>query len=291
MTPKDRLVVALSGRAGDAAVIRYAQWLAGRSDTVDRPPAERRPPLRAGSAAQGSVAVDEADGLVLAAPRATEYVDVSAGGAADWLAELAADAGTAAVLVGEARGGRAVTALVRRAACSVWYIPDAAAPDPSRILVPVDFSVRAADALRVATTLARLGGAAECLALHVYFDASPFADAARDGRLRAGLAETYARFMVPIDPLDVRVTPLFRACPDVAAGIHRAAAEHAADLIVLASRGRSRVAALLHESTAEQALRDCRVPLLVVKHFGAQLGLLRVLRDPAFRRRNDLRFN
>jgi hypothetical protein len=48
---------------------------------------------------------------------------------------------------------------------------------------------------------------------------------------------------------------------------------------------------LLDESIAERTLRDCRTPLLVVKHFGAQLGLLGVLRERAVARGNEPRFN
>jgi nucleotide-binding universal stress UspA family protein len=219
-----------------------------------------------------------------------EYVDISSGRPLDRLLASAADPETAAVLVGEALGRRRLRALARRAACSVWFVPGGAAPVVRRVLVPVDFSVRSADCLRVATALARLSEA-ECLALHVYFNESILAGPEQDRALRARLAEAYARFAGPIDTLGVKVTPLLDEAAGVARAVLRAAAERDADLIVLASRGRSWAGALLHEGVAGQVLRDCRVPLLVVKHFGARLGLLRVLREPAYRRRNDLRFN
>jgi nucleotide-binding universal stress UspA family protein len=237
------------------------------------------------------VTVARADGPVVSAPQVVEYVKVPPSRPADRLLELAADTGAAAVLVGAGVGLRCVRALVRRATCSVWFIPDGAVPSARRILVPVDFTVRAADCLRVATVLARLSDAGECLALHVYFNASLVADAAQDRRLRAGMAERYAQFLGPIDLLNVPVRPLFRECAIAADAVNQTAADQDADLIVLATRGRTPVAALLDESLAEQTLRHCRVPLLVVKHFGARLGLLSLLRDPDFGRRNVLRCN
>ena len=70
-----------------------------------------------------------------------------------------------------------------------------------------------------------------------------------------------------------------------------AAADHDADLIVMASRGRTWAGTLLRESVSGQTLRNGHVPMLVVKHFGAQLGLLGLLREPAISRSNDMRFN
>jgi nucleotide-binding universal stress UspA family protein len=291
MTPEHRLVVALSGRDEDAALLRYANALTELNGGARRLPTASRGRRTARPATAAPVVVDQGDGLVVAAPQAVEYVKVSSGRALDRLRALAADPETEAVLVGEAVGRRQLRALVRQAACSVWFVPDGAAPEVGRILVPVDFSVRAADCLRVATVLARLSAAAECLALHVYFDESVLPSPERDQALRAQVSAAYARFLEPIDTLKVRVTPLFQEAAGVARVINRTAAEQDADLVILASRGRTWAGALLHESVAEQTLRECRVPLLVVKHFGARLGLWRVLREPAFSRRHDLRFN
>jgi nucleotide-binding universal stress UspA family protein len=289
MTPENRLVVALSGRDQDAALIRYANALAERNSRAGHIPTTRRGrrPARPESAVR---VVDQGEELVLSAPQGVEYVDVSSAPTVDRLLAIANHPQTEAVLVGEAIGRRPLRALVRWAACSVWFVPDGAFPEVRRILVPVDFSLRAADCLRVATVLARLS-AAECLALHIAFSESVLPGPEQDRALWARAAEAYARFVDPIDTLNVRVTPLFREAADVARAINQAAAEQDADLIVLASRGRTWAGALLHESVAARALRQCRVPLLVVKHFGAQLGLLPLLRELVFAPRNSPRFN
>ncbi len=87
------------------------------------------------------------------------------------------------------------------------------------------------------------------------------------------------------------VQPLFVECSSIPRAIQRAAAEHNVDLIVMASRGRTWPGALLRPSNAVQTLKGCPAPLLVLKHFGARQGLFGVIRDPAFRKQNDLRFN
>jgi nucleotide-binding universal stress UspA family protein len=202
---------------------------------------------------------------------------------------------TDAILVGPGSTGpgdrRLGACLVREAGCSVWLVPERAPTPPRRILIPVDFSVRAADSLRVATALARLSGTAECLALHVAFNDSLSASPESSARLRREIEGRYDRFLAGVDCLGVRVTPLFQEGANVARTILRTAEEQEADLIVMASRGRTRVGAIFLESVAEQTLHATPVPLLVVKHFGARLGAWRAFRDPAFRRKNDMRFN
>jgi nucleotide-binding universal stress UspA family protein len=289
MTSGNRLVVALSGRDDDAALISYANAVAELNRAVARVPAENRG-RRAGRPLPGAALAEAADRLVVTAPRSVECVHVSAARAAEQLLATAAEPATDALLVGEGVGWQQARDLVRRATCSVWFVPRGAATVFQRILVPVSFSVRAADCLRVATVLAKLNGKAVCLALHVYCDDSILADPVYDRVLRLQAAEAYSRFIRPIDTLGVPVTPILRDGVDVARAVNRTATEQAADLIVVGSRGRTRAGALLCASLAERVLGECPVPMLVVKHFGARRGALSILVDPDFGRRNDLRF-
>jgi hypothetical protein len=73
--------------------------------------------------------------------------------------------------------------------------------------------------------------------------------------------------------------------------IGRVAAREGADLVVMATRGRSRSAAILLGSVAEETIVETRVPLLVVKHFGARMGVLQALLDRSFRRRRGPQFD
>jgi nucleotide-binding universal stress UspA family protein len=289
MTSGNRLVVALSGRDDDASLVRYAHAVAELNCRAAPVPAENRG-RRTGRPSPGAAVADVDGGVIVAAPTTVECVDASTDRAVEQLMAVAADPSTDAVLIGDGVGRRQVRDLLRRAACSVWFVPRGADPALNRILVPVDFSVRSADCLRVAAVLTRLGGRAECLALHVYCNDSVLADPVYDRVLRHRAAEAYARFMGPIDTLGVPVTPILRDGVDVARAVNRTATEQTADLMVLGSRGRTRAGAFLAASVAERALAECPVPLLVLKHFGARRGALSILLDPDFQNRNDLRF-
>jgi nucleotide-binding universal stress UspA family protein len=186
---------------------------------------------------------------------------------------------------------RLARALVRKATCSVWFVPPNVPPKIRRIVVPIDFTTRAADSLRVATAIASLSGAAECLTLHVYFNESLCPAAEHDALLRQGLAQRYGKFAAVIDNLGVKVLPLFREGARAARVINRTVGEEGADLIVMASRGRSWLGGLLRASLAGEVLQECCVPLLVVKHFGARLGWLNLLRERLNDGNSGVRFN
>ena len=79
------------------------------------------------------------------------------------------------------------------------------------------------------------------------------------------------------------VPPLFEEGANVAHVIHRVAERQGCDLVVMATRGRSRSAAILLGSVTEEMIIETRVPLLVVKHFGPHLGVLQALLDRRFR--------
>jgi nucleotide-binding universal stress UspA family protein len=162
-----------------------------------------------------------------------------------------------------------------KAPCSVWMVPEGSPPTLNRILVPIDFSEPSADALRVGASLAKLTGA-ECLALHVYFNEARVTFGEYDRVLRGQEQEAFARFVAPLN-LDVSVVPVFEEGANRAHVINRVAAAHGCDLVVMATRGRSRSAAILLGSVTEETITDTALPLLVVKHYGAQIGALRAL--------------
>ncbi len=189
-------------------------------------------------------------------------------------------------LLGDRPGPTGRRALVRRLAmkapCSVWLVPEEATPKLRRLLVPIDFSEPAADALRVATSIASCHRHAECLALHVYFNEAAITYEEYDLVLRGQEEQSYRQFVAPIDCCGVRVTPLFEEGPSVVHVIERVAQQHDVDAIVMATRGRSRSSAILLGSVAEEMILATRVPLLVVKHFGARMGVLQALLDRRF---------
>lgn len=192
--------------------------------------------------------------------------------------------------MGEAAGRDLACDLVRRARSSVWFVPRDAGPPPRRVLVPIDFSLPAADSLRVAALLARLSGAEECLALHVYFNDLYLAGAWGDRAVRRAAWQRFDAFLQPIDTLGVRVTPLFREAVDVSRAIVETAAAEQVNLIVLAART-SAAPWLRQVSVAEQTVRSSAAPVLTLKHFGARRGFLDLLRETFQDRTGGLRCN
>jgi nucleotide-binding universal stress UspA family protein len=296
-----QLLVALGRTEADAGLIRYAALAArlGLAQDVRFVHVLSRRPGGARTAVREQVSA-ELQAQVWAhftgVPQTVRlHYDVLEGSLLPCLLALVAERQADIVCVGRGHDPRQPAALARRltreAPCSVWTVPENPPPSLSRILVPIDYSVRAADCLQVALSLARRSARTECLVLHVRFNEAlvTYADYAEVTRREE--EEEYQRFLALLDCRGVWVTPLFEEGASVARAIHRAAQKHAAELIVMATRGRSRLAALLLGSNTDEAIRDAHVPVLAVKHFGARLGLLQALRDRRFRRRSGPRFN
>ena len=178
--------------------------------------------------------------------------------------------------------------LAMKAPCSVWLVPAGSPAKIDRILTPIDFSESAADCVRVATSMAKLLGHKECLALHVYFNEATVTYEGYDRVLRGEEAEAFKAFVAPIDCQGVHVTPIFEESANVPNAIERVAAKHGADLIVMGTRGRSRSAAILLGSVTEDLLASTKIPLLAVKHFGARLSVLQALLDRRFWQQGEI---
>jgi len=289
------LMVELGRAEGDAALVRYAARIAALGTAAEVRFVHVLP--------DGNESIADADRerirgelLALTQPhfatagdRVRISCDVLAGPLVDQLLAHAAEHQVDVIFVGDRRGqsGRRAHArrLAMKAPCSVWILPEQAPAGLRRILVPVDFSEHSADTMRVATALAKFGSQAQCLALHVYFDEAVATYDGYDLVLRGREEHAYHDFISRIDCQGVEVTPVFEEGPNVAHAIGRVAEQQHADLIVMGTRGRSRSAAILLGSVTEEVMMETRVPLLAVKHFGAQMGLLQVLLDRDFRQR------
>ena len=134
----------------------------------------------------------------------------------------------------------------------------------------------------MATSVSGCRHHAECLTLHVYFNEAAITYEEYDLVLRGQEEQSYRQFVVPIDCCGMRVTPIFEEGPSVVHVIERVAQQYDVDAIVMATRGRSRSSAILLGSVAEEMILATRVPLLVVKHFGARMSVLQALLDRRF---------
>jgi nucleotide-binding universal stress UspA family protein len=221
-------------------------------------------------------------------PSVQLHFSVGRGTPVDCLLQEAADHHVELMFLGHRRDRSGRRSLARRLAmkapCSVWMVPEGSPAALRRILVPVDFSPPSADAMRVATSLARLAGLEECLAFHAYFNEAVVTYDEYDQVLLGQEREAFERFIGPIDRQGVVVRAEFEECVDPSHAILRAAEQHGSDVIVMATRGRSRSAAVLLGSVTEATMMAARTPVLAVKHFGARLGLVEALLDRRFGR-------
>lgn len=190
-------------------------------------------------------------------------------------------------------GRRAVARrLAMYSPCSVWMVPRSTPARLRPVLVPVDFSQRAGDALRIGAAIAACAGETTCRVLHVRFDSSR---ATPDGHDEADVMvrehEAFALFVARIDLGDVEAAPLFEEGHDVARAIVRVGAEQGGGVIVMGTRGRTRASALLLGSETEHVLLSSAISVLAVKHFGAELRLREALTDPRVSRRGTPTFS
>jgi SulP family sulfate permease len=295
-----RALVALHRSPADEGLLAYAAMLAVRGAVREVRLVHVRPPAAAPeSAAPDPVLADvkAAADLHFVGPAAgvPRQFDLLHGPLLDQLLGYAADQQTDLILVGHRKDHPLRRSLARRLAtkapCSVWLVPGGSPPLLRRVLVPIDFSPRSADALALACALAAEARVPEVHTLHVYFDPSRTTYDEADAVIRGQEAQTFRQFLTPINTYGVTVTPHFESGSHPAHTIVRVAGELGTDLIVLETRGRTASAAILLGSVAEETLLESRVPVLVVKHFGARLGVLQALLDRTFRRGTDLQFD
>jgi universal stress protein A len=139
-----------------------------------------------------------------------------------------------------------------------------------KILVPTDFSAHAQEAVRYAAELARTCDAPLSI-VHVY-DVTPYVmpetvplyDTLQLGQLR----EEFQKQLLPIQQQAMQAgvarvdTQLLQGSPP--GEIARFAAEHAYDLIVMGTHGRSGLAHLLLGSVTEKVVRKAPCPVLTI---------------------------
>jgi nucleotide-binding universal stress UspA family protein len=181
--------------------------------------------------------------------------------------------------------------LTKLAPCSVLLVPEGSAASVKRMLVPIDFSPSAADALRVAVQLGALLGLKELTALHVYFDESRTTYEGADESIRGDETSHFDAFAAPIDKFGVQIEPLFREGVHPAHTIRHVVDELSIDLTVMETRGRTPSAAILLGSVAQETLGESRGPVLVVKHSGTQISLLRALLLKLFQSEPGIQFD
>ncbi|ELR69777.1 universal stress protein family [Fulvivirga imtechensis AK7] len=174
--------------------------------------------------------------------------------------------------------------LARTAPCSILYVPENANNKISKLLVPVDFSKTSSLAFEEALLIRKSSGAsivlhnsyevpsgyhlsgksfeefAEIMKGHAYKDAEKFLQ-------RANIKATDIEIVLTLDEDD-----------DPAGQAYKLATEKGTDFIVIGSKGRTGMAAVLLGSVADKMTRyDTDIPLLVVKDKKENLNFLQAL--------------
>jgi nucleotide-binding universal stress UspA family protein len=207
-------------------------------------------------------------------------VDLLKGRPLERLAALAADFDADVLLLDNAADSRRRCARLAVAApCAVWLVPPTWAPVLRRILVPIDFSYRAAHSLQVAIDLARRFPPAKCVALHVDSQNSRLGDDTIAPARQRELTERLLSLLTTIDAHGVRIEPMFVKSHHVDRAIERAAAEHATDLTVMICRRRGRWASAIHPSLVDSVICQGQGPVLLLKSTEETLSFLEAMRS------------
>lgn len=207
----------------------------------------------------------------------TVHVDVTDGRPLAEVRRVAQEGAFDLLLVGQSELAGHLT---RRAPCSVLVVPDGAPAHVERVVVPVDFSAHAAEAVDVALAFAQASGIDTVHLLHAYV--APTAYGARsDARVEIDREEAHRwaaqRFAAFLDRLDLRALVVETHLVETASVAEATLAEIAAlgaDLVVVGTRGRSPSAAIQLGRVAETVLQGARVPVLAVKHRSTATNLL-----------------
>jgi nucleotide-binding universal stress UspA family protein len=144
-----------------------------------------------------------------------------------------------------------------------------------RLLVPLDGSAQAAVALPLARAVARQTGAAQRL-LRVVPPAHGGLEHRQHGEARANLARIAAELAAGGAEVDSRV----RTSDHSGAEIVREAQRWPADLIVMATHGRSGMARALIGSVAQRVVSESPVPVLLLRPGGRRVAHLATLLVP-----------
>ena len=173
--------------------------------------------------------------------------------------------------------------LARKAFCSVLILPENVPARLKHVLVAVDFSENALDALDVGSAFAKAAGLEFINTVNTYWvpkgyyktgkDYDEFAEIMLDNA-KARSRKLYAG----ADLKGLGVKPFFLLNKNVAQGIQQFADNRDADLVVVGARGRSgEISAILLGSVTETLIRQMNKPLLAVKKKGEGLNILEAL--------------
>lgn len=185
-------------------------------------------------------------------------------------------------------GGVIIHRLARRAACSLLIIPKGFKRTISKILVPVDFSDNALDAVNQTIDLLNIDHfpKPKFYIQHVYQVPSGYHYTGKSFEEFAGIMEEHAKkdygaFMKKADPTDLTIEPIYTLDrhEDVISSVYKTAKKIKAGAIVIGAKGITAAASLFIGSSAEKLVQlHTEIPILVVRSKDKKKGLIDILR-------------
>ncbi len=185
-------------------------------------------------------------------------------------------------------GGVVIHRLARRAGCSLLIVPQNVKETVRTILVPIDFSDHASNALDQAIGVANNSKSeVKIIAQNVYhvptgyhYTGKTFEEFAEV--MKKNAKKSYKAFIKEIDTKGQHIEEIYSLDKgeDPIKLIYDTAKQMDADGIILGAKGRSTTTALFIGSTAEKLINvDVDIPVMVVRPKGRQAGILDYIRE------------
>ncbi|MDW3208253.1 MAG: universal stress protein [Reichenbachiella sp.] len=181
--------------------------------------------------------------------------------------------------------GKHAARLINAAQCSVLLVPPTAKLKLSRVIIPLDFSASSITALNAAMNFKEKVTDIEILLHHVYFVPSGYTHTGKSYDEMADIMDKnkrreYEQFKREYSVDESKFEVIFELDEDQnpSDNIYEMAKERNADMIIVASRGRTKMASLLKGSTAVNLISyDREIACLVVKNKAENMGFFEAL--------------
>ena len=163
--------------------------------------------------------------------------------------------------------------LARKAPCSVLIVPEGARAEINSIVVPIDFSYHAKDAVEIAIEFAIATHIPVITLLHLFKLPSGYS---KNGKceeefcdiMRKNARQEYDYFIEDIDFRGIETVVHIGHDEHLAQGILEEIKQQGSDLIIVGARGRDAGAGILMGSITEDMIKLSPVPILAVKDKG-----------------------
>lgn len=170
--------------------------------------------------------------------------------------------------------------VVRKSPCGVLIVPENVKPTFNTIMVASDFSAYSKNAMQEALLLGKSSNA-KIICQHIYEVPAGYSKTGKTfsqfaAIMKENAEKSYEKFIKDFDLNGVNVEPVYTLSnhSEEAENIASVARDKKVDLVVVGSKGRTNLSAILLGSITESLLDELySIPLLVVKKKGEQFGL------------------